>query len=108
VPVGVEVIVTLTLSVATALAAAIYKLLQGYATEIRLLTKLSEDVRICLVGIEALRMIDTEANRRMDDAERRLDDVERYLETSSAALANEGTYKHPFRLRGKGTGESRP
>ncbi|MBD2425256.1 hypothetical protein [Phormidium sp. FACHB-1136] len=91
---GLEIYIPLTLSVITALAVATRNLLGSYSKQIALLTRLDENVKVALVGLESLRIIDTDTNSRLDALARRLDDLERYLQLASA-----GQYPHPFTPR---------
>lgn len=93
----IEVWLPLLLTVLTAaVVSARWVATQG-AVAVALLTQLKEKVSICQVGIEALRMVDTDANSRMGDLEQKMADIERYLELVSA-----GNYPHPYTPRGKG------
>lgn len=89
--------VTLFLTVATAVVVSVRSLATQGARAVELLTQLKEKVSICQVGIEALRMVDTDANNRMGDLEQKVEDLERYLELASA-----GEYPHPYTPRGQG------
>ncbi|MEP0928701.1 MULTISPECIES: hypothetical protein [Cyanophyceae] len=59
-----------------------------------MLTQLKEQVNLSLVGIQALRMVDTETESRTRQNEQRIEDIERYLQ-----LASSGQYPHPFQVR---------
>ncbi len=89
--------VTLFLTVATAVVVSVRSVATQGARAVELLTQLKEKVSICQVGIEALRMVDTDANNRMGELEQKVGDLERYLELASA-----GQYPHPYTPRGKG------
>ena len=88
---GPEVAIPLTLSVVTAIAVATRNLLGNYSKQIVLLTRMDENVKICLVGLESLRLIDTDTDTRVRLIESRLDDIERYLH-----LASSCELPHPF------------
>ncbi|MBD1876245.1 hypothetical protein H6F75_22420 [Nodosilinea sp. FACHB-131] len=84
----------------TVLSAVVYSArslaIQG-ARAVELLTQLKEKVSICQVGIEALRMVDTDVDRRLAEMEQKVEDLEHYLELASA-----GKYPHPYTPRGHG------
>ncbi|MFQ4139628.1 hypothetical protein PGN35_025290 [Nodosilinea sp. PGN35] len=90
----------------TVVSAAVYSA-RSVATQgaraVELLTQLKEKVSICQVGIEALRMVDTDTSNRMGDLEQKVEDLERYLELASA-----GQYPHPYTPRGKGKRPPKP
>jgi hypothetical protein len=90
----IQVAIPLALSVLTAVVVAARSLILNGAKGVVLLAQLKEQVAICLVGIEALRMVDTATDTRARLNEQRLDDIERYLQ-----LASEGNWPHPFQLR---------
>ncbi|MBE9137670.1 hypothetical protein IQ254_10660 [Nodosilinea sp. LEGE 07088] len=90
----IEVAIPLILSVATAVVVALRKAFADVTKAISLLTLLREDVKIALVGIEALRIVDTDYDTRARLMEQRLEDLERYLQ-----LASGGQYPHPFQPR---------
>lgn len=85
------VAIPLALSLITAIAVGTRNLLGSYSKQIVLLTRLDENVKICLVGLESLRIIDTDTDTRVRKIEIRLDDMERYLQ-----LANKCDLPHPF------------
>lgn len=91
---GPEVAIPLTLSVITALAVATRNLLDNYSKQIVLLTRMDENVKVCLVGLESLRLIDTDTDTRLRLMESRLDDMEQYLH-----LATNCEFPHPFSPR---------
>ncbi|PZV07831.1 MAG: hypothetical protein DCF32_06265 [Leptolyngbya sp.] len=89
-----EVAIPLALSLITAAIIATRTVAVNGAKAVVLLAQLKEQVNICLVGIEALRMVDTATDTRARANEQRLDDIERYLQLASA-----GQYPHPFQVR---------
>ncbi|MBE9157688.1 hypothetical protein IQ265_12750 [Nodosilinea sp. LEGE 06152] len=89
-----EVAIPLFLSLLTAAIVAVRAVVTNGAKAVVLLAQLKEKVEICLVGIEALRMVDTEQISRDRQLEQRLDDIERYLQ-----LASCGDWPHPFQMR---------
>ena len=89
-----EVAIPLALSLITAAVIATRNTLVNGAKAVVLLAQLKEKVEICLVGIEALRMVDTATDTRARLNEQRLDDIERYLQ-----LVSSGNWPHPFQLR---------
>lgn len=90
----IEVAIPLVLSLVTAIVVATRNTLTTGTKAVVLLTQLKEKVEICLVGIEALRMVDTEQINRERLMEQRIDDIERYLQ-----LASLGKWPHPFQTR---------
>lgn len=89
-----EVAIPLVLSLITAIAIATRNTVTTGAKAVIILAQLKEKVEICLVGIEALRMVDTEQINRDRQLEQRIEDIERYLQLASA-----GQYPHPFKVR---------
>lgn len=89
-----EIYIPLALSIISAVVISSRSLLASYSKQVVLLTRLDENVKIALVGLESLRIIDGETNSRLDSHARRLDDLERYLQ-----LASNGEYPHPFTPR---------
>lgn len=89
-----EVAIPLALSLVTAAVIATRNTVTTGTRAVVLLTQLKEKVEVCLVGIEALRMVDTEQINRDRLLEQRIEDMERYLQ-----LASEGGWPHPFQLR---------
>lgn len=89
-----EVAIPLALSLVTALVIAVRSTLSNGAKVVVLLTQLKEQVSLSLVGIEALRMVDTATDTRTRQNEQRIEDIERYLQLASA-----GQYPHPFQVR---------
>jgi hypothetical protein len=90
-----EVAIPLAISLITTAVIAARATLTNGAKAVVLLAQLKEQVNICLVGIEALRMVDTATDSRARKNEQRLDDIERYLQLASA----QESYPHPFQLR---------
>jgi len=60
---------------------------------VELLTVLKEKISLCQVGIEALRLVDTDTVNKSDILEQRIDDLERWLQ-----LTTQGQ-DHPFVIR---------
>lgn len=89
--------IPLFLTVASAVVLSARSVAIQGARVVELLTQLKEKVSICQVGIEALRMVDTDQLNRMNDLEQKVEDLERYLELASA-----GQYPHPYTPRGQG------
>lgn len=77
---NLELWIPLALSVATATVVALRRVFADFATVIRLLTQLREDTKICQVGIEALRLVDTDTSTKLHQIEERLEDLERFLQ----------------------------
>jgi hypothetical protein len=98
----IEVAIPLIISVATALVVGGRRASTDVAKAISLLTLLREDFKTALVGIEALRIIDTDTDARIRNLEQRTEDLERYLQ-----LVSKGEYPHPFSPRAT-RGEKRP
>lgn len=91
---GPEVAIPLVLSVITAIAVGSRNLLGSYSKQIVLLTRLDENVKLCQVGIESLKIIDVDTSTKLRHIEKRLDDMERYLQ-----LASSCDFPHPFTPR---------
>lgn len=91
---AIEVAIPLALSLITAAIIATRNVVVNGAKAVVLLAQLKEQVNVCLVGIEALRMVDTATDTRARLNEQRLEDIERYLQLASA-----GEYPHPFKIR---------
>lgn len=94
--------ITLILSVTSAIVLALRSVAVQGARAVELLTVLKEKISICNVGIEALRMVDTDTFNKLEELELTIKDVERYLELASA-----GQYPHPYTPRGQGRVRSR-
>lgn len=90
-----EAWIPLSLSLVTAAIVAGRRVFSDFAQVIRLLTQLREDTKICLVGIEALRMIDTDTDARLRLLSTRLDDLERYMQLATQAS------KRPYVIRSR-------
>lgn len=91
---GLEIAIPLVISAITTMAVSARSLLRLYSQQIVMLTRLDENVKIALVGLEALRIIDTDTNARLEGLTQRIEDVERYLQ-----LVSKGEYPHPFTPR---------
>jgi hypothetical protein len=87
--------ITLILSVTTTLVVALRSVAIQGAKTVELLTVIKEKTSICQVGIEALRIVDTDTSNRIEALELKVLDLERYLELASA-----GQYPHAFIPRG--------
>jgi hypothetical protein len=94
---GVAAWVTLIISIATTIVIAMRSVAVQGAKAVELLTIVKEKVSICQVGIEALRMVDTDTINKIEELELKVLDLERYLELASA-----GQYPHAYTPRGKG------
>lgn len=88
--------ITLILSISTTIVIALRSVALQGAKVVELLTIVKEKVSICLVGIEALRIVDTDTANKLEELEFKVLDLERYLELASA-----GQYPHAFTPRGK-------
>lgn len=86
-----------TLATLGAFGAFLWRSATYGAKIVELLTVLKEKISICQVGIEALRIVDTDSDNRTDSLEQRLDDVERWLQLTTRDSA------HPFVIRYQST-----
>lgn len=96
-----EVWIPLLLTILSALVYTFRSIAIQGARAVELLTQLKEKVSIVQVGIEALRLVDTDTGNRIGGLEQTVSDLERYLE-----LASDGKYPHPYKPRGKGRRDS--
>lgn len=75
--------ISLVVSVTTAIIVGGRNLSVQLAKGIVLLTQLRESVEIVKVGIEALRMVDTDTANNLHTLEQRVEDLERYLQVNT-------------------------